>query len=123
MRRTANNRTVDWLQTTLFGGDRRVAYIALALICVGAGIVAGTYVAVLTPLLSLAAAAALAVGLLMLRSTQWGFFALVSVACLLPFAALPVQIGFTPTFLDVVLLALFFVWVMSFLSPSGPSSP
>jgi polysaccharide biosynthesis protein PslJ len=114
---TGDSRVIDRLQTILFGGDRRTAWIALGLICVGAGIVAGAYVAVLTPLLSLAAAAALTVGLLMLRSTQWGFFALVSVACLLPFAALPVQIGFTPTFLDLVLLVLFFVWVMSFLSP------
>ena len=117
LRNSASNRTVDWLQSILFEGDRRVAWIVLALICVGAGALTGTYVAVLTPLLSLAAAVALAVGLLMLRSIRWGFFALVTVACLLPFAALPVQIGFTPTFLDVVLLVIFFVWVMSFLSP------
>lgn len=112
-----NNRTLDWLQSILFEGDRRVAWIAVAAISIGAGILAGTYVAVLTPLLSLAAAAGLAGGLLILRDTQWGFFALVAVACLLPFAALPIQIGFSPTFLDMVLLALFFVWVMSFLSP------
>ena len=117
MNKIADNRTTDWLQSILFGGNRRIAWVALALICVGAGIIAGTYVAVLTPLISLAVAAALAVGLLMLRSTQWGFFAVISVACLLPFAALPFDIGFTPTFLDVALLVLFFVWVMSFLSP------
>ena len=31
---------------------------------------------------------------------------------LLPFATLPFKIGFTPTFLDLVLLALYFVWIM-----------
>lgn len=116
MRRSLDNPSVHWLQAILFGSDRRIAWIALVLIVVAAGLLAGAYVAVLTPLLSVAAAAALVIGLLMLRSTQWGFFALVAVACLLPFAALPVQIGFTPTFLDLVLLALFFVWAMSLLS-------
>ena len=31
---------------------------------------------------------------------------------LLPFAALPFKVGFTPTFLDLALMALFFVWIM-----------
>ena len=47
----------------------------------------------------------------MLRSMMLGLEALVSIICLLPFAALPIDIGFSPTFLDLVLFALFFVWV------------
>ena len=38
--------------------------------------------------------------------------ALFAVIGLLPFAALPFKIGFTPTFLDVALLAIYFVWIM-----------
>ena len=108
-----NNRGMRWLQALLFEGDRRLALVALALIAVGAGFVAGAYVAVLSPLLAVVATLALVVGLLMLRSTQWGLFALIAVACLLPFGALPVQIGFRPTFLDLVLLVLLFVFVSS----------
>ena len=33
-------------------------------------------------------------------------------SALLPFAALPFKLGFTPTFLDVALLAVYLVWVM-----------
>jgi len=46
-----------------------------------------------------------------LRDTQWGLVALIGLVCLLPFGALPFAIGFTPTFLDLALLAVYFVWV------------
>jgi O-antigen ligase len=52
----------------------------------------------------------------MLRDVQWGFYAVVTVSALLPFGALPIQIGFTPTFLDVALAALFFVWLMRLIT-------
>jgi len=45
---------------------------------------------------------------------QWGLMALLGVICLLPFAALPMlksRLGVTPTFLDIILVAMFFVWV------------
>lgn len=40
-----------------------------------------------------------------------GLIAVISIVCLLPFAALPIDIGFSPTFLDLALAAVFFVWV------------
>ncbi len=110
------NRTLDRLQGIFFGRDRRLAPAALALTIVGAGLLVGAYVAALGPLLSAAFTLALVVGLLMLRSTQWGFFAIVTVACLLPFGALPVDIGFRPTFLDLALVVLYFVWVSTFIT-------
>ena len=58
-------------------------------------------------------------GLLILRSTRWGFVALFAVIGLLPFAALPFKLGFTPTFLDVALLALYFVWIMRVATQPG----
>ena len=59
-------------------------------------------------------------GYLMLRSVIVGLVALIGLACLLPFAALPVDIGFSPTFLDLVLAALFFVWVSRLVARKDP---
>jgi len=59
-------------------------------------------------------AMALVAGFLMLRHTEWSLTFLIGIILLLPFAALPMlksKIGFTPTFLDIVLLLLFFVWI------------
>ena len=47
----------------------------------------------------------------MLLDTHWGFVALAGVLYGLPFASLPFSIGFKPTFLDVAMGALFFVWL------------
>lgn len=110
------NRAVDRLQGIFFGRDRRLALAALVLTIIGAGLLVGAYVAALGPLLAVAFSIALVVGLLMLRSTQWGFFAVVSAACLLPFGALPIDIGFRPTFLDLVLVVLYFVWISTFIT-------
>jgi len=59
---------------------------------------------------ALAAAAALIAGVLILADTHWGFVALCGVVFVLPFASLPFSVGFKPTFLDLALAALFFVW-------------
>jgi polysaccharide biosynthesis protein PslJ len=99
------------LQRIFFNSDRRLAWTAMAALCLAAGLVAGVYVAVLSPIYALAGTLAVAGGLLMLRDTQWGFAALIGIICLLPFGALPFKLGFTPTFLDIALLALYFVWL------------
>jgi hypothetical protein len=99
------------LQATVFGPDRRAARLAVWAICVAAALVVAGYVAVLGPLYALGGAIALAGGLLMLTSTQWGLYALIGIACLLPFATFPFKIGFTPSFLDAALVMLFFVWL------------
>jgi O-antigen ligase len=70
----------------------------------------------LGPLLALGAIGGLVVTILMLRSTHWGLFALIGLICLLPYAAMPVDVGFRPTFIDAVLLALFGVWIMRLVS-------
>jgi hypothetical protein len=100
------------LQRIFVESDRRFALAVIFALCLAAGLVVGTYVALLSPIYAIAGVAALVGGLLMLRDTQWGFVALVSLICLLPFGALPFKIGFTPTFLDLALIALYFVWIM-----------
>ena len=100
--------------TYLFHPDRRLAMLALLGLCVLAALMGGLYVGVLGALYALAGAVALIAAVLMLRSTQWGLIFLVAIICLLPFAALPMfksRLGFTPTFLDLALIAIFFVWV------------
>jgi O-antigen ligase len=91
--------------------DRRFILAAIVAFCVAAGLLIGTYVAILSPIYALAGAIALVGGLLMLRDTQWGLIGLIGLICLLPFGALPFKIGFTPTFLDLVLVATYFVWI------------
>ena len=101
------------LSTYLFSGNQRKAMAALALLCLLGALVGGLYVGALGGLYALAGAIALLAGLLMLSSTQWGLAALAAIICLLPFAALSMlksRLGFTPTFLDIALVAVFFVW-------------
>ncbi len=104
--------TAASIQRTLLEGDRRFTLGVIVALSVAVGLVAGAYVAVLSPVYAVAGVLAAAAGVLMLRDTQWGFIALVALVCLLPFGALPFKIGFTPTFLDLALLAIYFVWVM-----------
>jgi hypothetical protein len=68
-------------------------------------------VGVAGPLVALALGVALVGGAMILADTHWGFVALAAVLFGLPFASLPFSIGFKPTFLDLALGALFFVWV------------
>jgi O-antigen ligase len=105
-------RTVASLQRIFVHSDRRFALAAIIAFCVALGLVAGAYVAILSPLYALAGVLAIVGGLLMLRDTQWGLVALICLVCLLPFGALPFKIGFTPTFLDLALVATYFVWIM-----------
>ncbi len=103
-------RSLVGLQRLLVGSDRRFALLAVVALCVATGLVAGAYVALLSPLLAVIGTAALGAGLLMLRDLQWGLVAIIGLICLLPFGALPFKIGFTPTFLDLALIAVYFVW-------------
>ncbi len=81
----------------------------------GAGIIA-LFIGVLGPVIALAMAVAIIGGAMVLVDTHWGFVALVGVVFGLPFASLPFSIGFKPTFLDVALGALFFVWLFKLMT-------
>jgi len=112
MEASVQERAVRRLEDILATGPRWQVWMVIGGLILGAGLAVGLYVAVLSPLYSLGLAVVLVVGLLMLRSTQWGFFALIAITCLLPFGALPIRIGFRPTFLDAVMVVLFFVWIV-----------
>ena len=53
---------------------------------------------------------------LVLRNIEIGFFAVIGVVALLPFATLPVDIGLTPTFLDFALGAAIVVWLLGIVT-------
>lgn len=67
----------------------------------------------------LGAAAVVAAGLaayVVLRDIEKGFWGVIAVIALLPFATLPVDVGITPTFLDLALAAVAGVWVLQLAS-------
>jgi O-antigen ligase len=105
------NRTLDWLQDIWASSNRWLATGVVVLVCLLGGLLVGALFGYLGPVIAVALILALVGGLLMLRSTQWGLLAVIAVICLLPFGSLPVKIGFTPTFLDVVFGVVFFVWL------------
>ena len=108
--------SLESLPSLLLLSDRRVAAVTVVGICLVAGGLAGTMLGFLGPLLTVAALVGAIGAVLMLRDVQWGFYAVVAVSALLPFGALPFSIGLTPTFLDVALAVLFFVWLMRLIT-------
>ena len=100
------------IESLFFSPDPRVALTSRAALLLAGAAVAALLVAVAGPIYGVAALVVLIGGLLMLRDLRWGLVALFAVIGLLPFAALPFKVGFTPTFLDLALMAIFFVWIM-----------
>jgi polysaccharide biosynthesis protein PslJ len=113
-------RSLISLQRIFVEGDRRFVWAATVATAVAAGLVIGAYVAILSPILAVAGVVALAGGLLVLRDVQWGLVGLIGLICLLPFGALPFRIGFTPTFLDLVVVATYFVWLARIATGKAP---
>jgi polysaccharide biosynthesis protein PslJ len=104
-------RETRWWEELLAGSGRRSTWAVLAVCCV-VGIVAGSLIGALGPVLAVAGAVVVVAAIQVLRAPQWGLYATVAVILLLPFAALPLNLGFSPTFLDVALLAVFMVWIL-----------
>jgi len=114
------NSILDRAEVILFNPDRRIAALGLAGLLLLGALLAALLIGIGGPLYGLAAFLVVCGSLLILRSTRWGFVALFAVIGLLPFAALPFKLGFTPTFLDVTLLALYFVWLMRIATRREP---
>lgn len=99
------------LQRVLTRG--RLGYLALTLaICLLLGSLAGALVALLRPQYALALVLGAAGGLLMLRSRRFTFLVIVAIICLLPFGSVPLNVGFSPTFLNLALGVLLVVWAV-----------
>lgn len=120
--RRERGRQADWLQegyrwaqASLFAPQPLVRLGALGLLLLAGTLLSTLGIGIAGPLLALVAAAAIIGMALILNDTHWGFVALCGVVFLVPFASLPFSIGFKPTFLDVALGALFFVWLFKWI--------
>jgi len=69
-------------------------------------------IAALGPILALIAAFVLIAAYALLRDVRAGLIAVIAVAYILPFATLPFHLGVTPTFLDLAVAAVFFVYLL-----------
>lgn len=82
------------------------------LLCVAAGVLVGAAAALLNPLLLIGGVLGLLVALWSLWRVEHMLLALVVVIGLMPRFALPLRLGFTPTFLDLALIGLVLAWAL-----------
>ncbi|MCP4361934.1 MAG: O-antigen ligase family protein [Chloroflexi bacterium] len=90
--------------------------LALGLLLGGTAVVAGIILAYGGPLAGVALLLAGAAVFIVLRDIEIGFWGVTAVICLLPFATLPIDIGLTPTFLDLALGAVVGVWALGLVT-------
>ena len=102
----------DWVYRVFASRHRWVSVLAVVIACAVLAAAAGYLLAEFGPLVGGAGLVALCFGLWMLSDIEVAYWGVIGVVCLLPFASLPFDIGFTPTFLDVALGALFVVWTL-----------
>ena len=74
------------------------------------GLLAGAAVSLVNPAIAFALVAGVIGAVLLARDAQWGMAGVMAVCTLLPFAAVPLNVGFSPTFLDLVTVMLVAVW-------------
>jgi len=102
----------DLLYRIFTSRHRWLTVLATLVLCAALALTVGYLLAEFGVLIAGAGLVALFLGLWMLRDVEAAYWAVIGVVCLLPFASFPFEIGFTPTFLDAVLGALFLVWVL-----------
>lgn len=90
--------------------------LALGLLIGLIAVAGGVVLAFGGPIAGLAVIVAGLATVLVLRDIEWGFFGVIAVVALLPFATLPVDIGLTPTFLDFALGAVVIVWLLGIVT-------
>ncbi len=86
---------------------------------IGVGVTAvlgGVILAFGGPLAALAVLLAAAAVIIVLRNIEIGFWGVIAVVCILPFATLPINIGITPTFLDLALGAVVGIWALTIVT-------
>ncbi len=104
---------IDRRWSDIFISERRwLSTLVIIAVSVGVALGSGFFVAALGGPIALGAVLGLIVMVMILRRIEVGYAALVAVICLLPFGALPVDFAVKPTFLDLVLIALFGVWLL-----------
>ena len=103
---------LQWFQSAFRSADARISTPVVLLMALAVSLLGGLVVSLLGGPYSIALLIGLAFGVWVLRDIDVGYLALIAIVCLLPFGALPVNLGFKPTFLDLILVALFVVWLL-----------
>lgn len=88
----------------------------LGLICAVIALLGGALLGFGGVILAAAAFAGLVVTVWFLRDFIFGFWVVIGIIILLPFAVFPVKIVFSPTFLDAALVGLIGVWLLRAMS-------
>lgn len=100
--RLGESRTRNWIIALIAG-------IALA--------VAGSAsIAFVHPAVPFAIIIGVIAGAIILSNIEYAMYAVIGIAVLLPFAALPLNVGFNPTFLDLALVAVYAIWFARILT-------
>ena len=89
---------------------------ALGVLLGGTAVLGGIILGLGGPLAGAAFLLAIVTAYIVLRDIEIGFWGVIAVVCLLPFATLPVDIGLTPTFLDLALGAVVGVWLLGIVT-------
>ena len=95
--------------------NKVIAGVSRGLLLLIAALAVGAYIGFLGPLYAFLLAIVVVAAVAMLRSIWWSMLGVIVILYGLPFATLPFKIGFTPTFLDITLLVLFFVWLLGYV--------
>jgi len=108
--------TQDRLYHIFASRYRWLSALAALLLCSVLAVGVGYLLSELGPLIAGAGIVGVFLGLWMLQDIEVAYWSVIGVVCLLPFASFPFDLGFTPTFLDATLGALFFVWLLQIAS-------
>ncbi len=84
---------------------------------------AGAAIAFASPAIAFGIVVAAIAGAVVLSNIEFGLYALIGIAVLLPFGAIPLNLGFNPTFLDLALVAVFGVWMARGLTRQDSQTP
>ena len=90
--------------------------LPIALVAAVIATAVGALIGFTNALIATIAIIAVAVSLYTLTNLEIGMWGIVAVIALLPFATLPIKVVLTPTFLDMALLAVLFVYAMQWMS-------
>ena len=101
---------------TLSGLNPTKSKWALGGLVGGTAVLGGIILGFGGPLAGAAFLLAIVVAYIVLRDIKIGFYGVIAVICLLPFATVPIDIGITPTFLDLALGSVIGVWLLAIVT-------
>lgn len=87
--------------------------VSLTILALGIliALTAGAVIAFASPGIAFGIMLGVIAGAVVLSNIEFGLYALIGIAVLLPFGAIPLNLGFNPTLLDLALVAVFGVWI------------